>query len=202
MATNLSALLRTPSLDAQDPEFLRRLTQAVGFQVPDRDDLKAALPHGAGAVRVLLAAPKLNDALRRDLASEGLLEWSKNVLTYRDGLNVAQALVSAGADVNVAEAGRTPICAFAEQLGRVEAQEDALRKTKPATLETGGTKALRAAWALLEANGANTRVAQGLRQSAYQSHSPQPALSVEDWRKNRTAPSPSESPSLSRALKP
>lgn len=199
MATSLSTLLKDPTFDAQSQDSLRRLTQATGFQVPDREDIHAALAHGAGPVRLLLAAPKLNEAQRRDLASEGLLEWSKKVLDNRDSLNMAQALVSAGADVNVSTpSGRTPVAMFAEQLGRIEAEEAALKKANSAALETGGVKTLRAAWGLLEANGATLTKAKELRESAYGLR--QSTLHVAQWRNGRAATVAAPAPVVARPL--
>lgn len=197
MATSLSTLLKDPTFDAQSQDSLRRLTQATGFQVPDREDIHAALAHGAGPVRLILAASKLNEAQRRDLASEGLLEWSRQVLDHRDTINIAQALVSAGADVNISTpSGRTPVALFAEQLGRIEAEEAALKKTNPSALETGGVKTLRAAWGLLEANGATLTKATELRTSAYDLR--QSTLHLAQWRNGRAAPVAAPAPVVSR----
>lgn len=200
MATSLSVLLNDPSFDGQSPDSVRRLTQAVGFQVPDREDMEASLSHGAGAVRLLLSSPKLSEERRQDLASDGLLAWAKKVLDCRDSINIAQALVAAGGNVNaLSPSGRTPLTLFAEQLGRVEAEEAALKKVSPGAFESGGAKVLRAAWGLLEAQGAHLEKARALREGACALR--EGGLKVSQWRSQRV-PSSAASPVAKTTWRP
>ncbi len=189
MATPLSALLNDPGFDSQTPDGLRTMTQATGIQAPDREDVHAALQHGPQAIRLLLASPKLPAHMRQHLASEGLLDWSKNVLNFRQSVDIAQAFVAAGADVNVATpSGRTPVTAFAEQLGRMDAEENSPKTPGARPVETGAARVLRSAWALLEAQGARMEKAKDLRESARLLR--QNTMQVSSWRSGRSVAAP------------
>lgn len=169
MATAIQDTIKALTSCCTDDD-LRALNRACAWNVPDLDDLHAALKFGQPSVlgKVLLES-KLTAASRPALASQGLLSLCEDPLSYARPDRLAEVLISAGADPTV----KTPqgICVlgrFAQQLGRIEAEEDhnALQTTQHVSSSGGGAK-LRRLWDAVVAAGSESIHAHELRMSSY-----------------------------------
>jgi hypothetical protein len=148
---------------------LRALNRACAWNVPDLDDLQAALKFGQPSVLgKVLSQSKLSAAERPALASQALLSLCSDPLSCPRPDRMAEVLLGAGADANA----KTPqgICVlgqFAQQLGRIEAEEDH-NALQPHHATTSGAGAkLRRLWDVVVAAGSPPAAAHDLRMSSY-----------------------------------
>lgn len=168
MATDIGSTIKALGANCSDNE-LRALHRACAWNVPDFDDVQAALALGQPSVLgVLLSQSKLPAAARPELATRTLLWVSKSPLDYARPDKMAEVLLSSGAEVNGRNLeGRTALENFSRQLGQIEAEEDHAALSAPGAKSSGGGAKLRRLWDTIATAGGDVSVAHASRMSAY-----------------------------------
>lgn len=167
MATQIQDTIDQMEQECSDDQ-LRALHRACAWNVPDIQDMHAALKFGQPTVlKQVLHHSKLSAAERPALAYETLIAMCASPLDYARPDRMAEVLVASGANEVMASHTKTsPLQHFAQQLGRIEAEEDHNALINHAH-NTGAGAKLRRLWDVLVSSGAQTTAAHDIRMSAY-----------------------------------
>lgn len=166
MATQIQETIDQMGQECSDDQ-LRALHRACAWNVPDMEDMKAALKLGQPSVlKQVLHHSKLSAADRPALAYSTLMAMCVSPLDYPRPDRMAEVLMASGASEGMGSNKASPLEHFAKQLGRIEAEEDhnALINHAP---HTGAGAKLRRLWDVVASSGAQTSLAHEIRMSAY-----------------------------------
>lgn len=156
--------LRSSSLT----QLQQQIQTTAKHHAPSRDAILRAVELGdAGVVRAMLGSEKLDNAERKQLATEGLMAWNSNPLASRQPELLFAVLVEQGGDL-AAKTGRAPSVAesVGERLGRIEGNERRMKVAGKLKFNTAPCKILTQCWATMAASGANLAQASVVREKA------------------------------------